>query len=273
MKASELMEELYTGCCERINGKNDRLKFGDPDRETKKVATCFIPTPQLLWDAAEWGADLLITHEPSFAGRDDLTPDTVIDRASLDLATRRMLSVMDSAGMTVYRWHDHPHTGDIDRIHRGFIERTGITADCHTYDCVSFGVRRYPLSSPVSGKDIARAAHEKLGIAHPRFVGDGDYPAENVILALGSPGMIYDYMCANDTPSIIVCGECCEWRECEYVRDCVQMGEHKCIVVLGHCGSERDGMLLLAGDINRDYAAHGIEAKYFECGEVYNYLD
>jgi hypothetical protein len=40
---------------------------------------------------------------------------------------------------------------------------------------------------------------------------------------------------------------------------------------LGHVGSERDGMKKLARVIDQKY--DGAQAKYFECGELYTYLD
>ena len=42
------------------------------------------------------------------------------------------------------------------------------------------------------------------------------------------------------------------------------------MLVLGHVGSEREGMKLVAEKIRNEL---GIEAKYFDCGEVYNYAD
>ena len=39
---------------------------------------------------------------------------------------------------------------------------------------------------------------------------------------------------------------------------------------MGHIGSERDGMRLLAKRLNEKHDS--LDVRYFECGEVYNYL-
>ena len=40
---------------------------------------------------------------------------------------------------------------------------------------------------------------------------------------------------------------------------------------MGHIGSERDGMRLLAEKLKKAYPV--FETKYIECGEVYTYTD
>ena len=49
------------------------------------------------------------------------------------------------------------------------------------------------------------------------------------------------------------------------------MGHHKAILVLGHIGSERDGMKY-AAQILKDRQPQ-LDVRYFECGEVYTYSD
>lgn len=66
MKASELMEELLGLAERRISPTVDTCKAGDPKKQVKRVGTCFIATPNVIARAAAWGADLLITHEPTY---------------------------------------------------------------------------------------------------------------------------------------------------------------------------------------------------------------
>ena len=57
----------------------------------------------------------------------------------------------------------------------------------------------------------------------------------------------------------------------EYARDAGALGFNKSIIVMGHIGSERDGMKLLAERLSKKH--NSFETKYFECGEVYTYTE
>ena len=70
---------------------------------------------------------------------------------------------------------------------------------------------------------------------------------------------------------IVLAGETCEWAICEYARDAAELGKKKALLVLGHVGSERDGMVRTAELVRERHPE--IESKYFECGEVYTYTD
>lgn len=44
----------------------DTLKAGNPYVETHKVAVSMFATPEVVREAKEWGAQLLIVHEPTY---------------------------------------------------------------------------------------------------------------------------------------------------------------------------------------------------------------
>ena len=44
----------------------DRIITDNAEREVEKVATCMVITPDVLRAAAEWGAHLIVTHEPTY---------------------------------------------------------------------------------------------------------------------------------------------------------------------------------------------------------------
>ena len=66
MKAHELFEEIIKGG-EIYSWKTcDVLKAGDPNKELKKVAVTMFATVDTVKKAKEWGADMLIVHEPTY---------------------------------------------------------------------------------------------------------------------------------------------------------------------------------------------------------------
>ena len=66
MKAKELLKAMLDWADAPVEDTVDCFKIGDPEKEIKKVATCFIATPEVIKAAHAWGADLLVTHEPTF---------------------------------------------------------------------------------------------------------------------------------------------------------------------------------------------------------------
>lgn len=260
MKAREIMEDIIGAEFATVHPDTvDRLKFGDADREVTKIATCLCATPNIIEDCKKWGAELVIVHEPLYYNHTDdfiETPLTLEKRAALE-----------NLGAAVYRWHDSAHFRAADAVSLSFMEYTGL---CGDFD----GDMRLRLaeSDAVSARELARLCAEKLSLRHPRIVGNADFRGENILLALGMRGgNCFKAFLEDESLDIAVCGELCEWSDCEPVREASQFGHNKAIIILGHAGSEKFAMETLARSIDGKY--DGAEAKYFDCGEIYTYAD
>lgn len=257
MKAFEIMNDIIGEDFIKYAGENtvDTLKVGNPEKEVKKIGTCLTATPEVLRQAKEWGADLLITHEPTFYSHRDVMEDT-------DLIAKK-LKLVEESGVVLYRYHDSMHAKAIDEISEGFLQRMGWQGE---FD----GKLEFVLAEPKTPLEIAEEITAKLGLRYPRIVGCRDGKVRKIILALGSRGPATYNEFYNSDFEVIIGGELCEWRDCEPARDLSQMGEQKTVIILGHAGSERDGMAVLAEQIDGKY--DGAKAKYFECGELYTYV-
>lgn len=255
MKASELMAELLGWSEEEIANTVDTCKAGDPEKEIKKVGTCFIATPKVIQNAAAWGADLLITHEPTYyehrdnlAGREN---DPVI------LAKQRLI---EQSGMTVWRFHDHLHGRMPDGIIEGELKKLGWQGD---YD----GRFAFTLAQKQTPRQIMAQLEEKWGISHIRMVGAADTPVSKISLLIGCPGEQMMMQALLGETELLIGGEVCEWMCGEYARDAAQMGFAKAILICGHVGSERAGMEHVRALIEKAHPE--LACMYFECGEVY----
>ena len=91
---------------------------------------------------------------------------------------------------------------------------------------------------------------------------------QNSMFAIGN--LVMQELCEKES-EIVLAGETCEWAICEYARDAAELGKKKALLVLGHVGSERDGMVRTAELVRERHP--DMECKYFECGEVYTYTD
>jgi len=257
MKAYEIMNDIIGEefLAEHPNTV-DTIKAGDENREVKRIGTCLTATPDVLRAAKEWGADLLITHEPTFYDHLDNHNDSNL--------TKMKEKLVEDFGGAIYRYHDSIHARTTDKISEGFIRKLGLEGD---FD----GDMALTLKEGITPVELARLISEKMGLRHPRIVGARDGKITKVNLCLGARGSSPYVALRDDDFEVAVAGELCEWYDCEAIRDLAQMGYQKTILVLGHAGSERDGMEYLAEEIDGKY--DGAEARYFDCGEIFSYAD
>ena len=109
-----------------------------------------------------------------------------------------------------------------------------------------------------------------LNIAHVRIAGERNKKSTRLALCFGTPGGVFDLL-RDENIEIVLTGEACEWMLGEYARDAAALGINKTLIVMGHIGSERDGMRLLSQKLSMRHS--DLDIKYFESGEVYTYAD
>lgn len=258
MKAYEIMNRIVGEAFYEANPNTvDVLKIGDAEREVKKLAMCHMATPDVVRAAATWGADMLITHEPIYYNH--------IDNFYEWIMPEKKRALLEEAGFPVFRYHDSMHDRDTDEVSLAFLERTGLRGE---FD----GALGFVADEPICAADLARLIERTLDIKHVRLVGDIDTPTRGITLALGSRGgRCVSDMLASDDIGIAVYGELSEWSDCEPVRDAAQLGMAKALIVLGHTASERFGMEWKAAKLAD--AFDGVEVKYFDCGDIYRFVD
>ena len=257
MKAAELMNQIY-GSTPVWEVTCDTRKWGNPDRELRKVAVTCLATAEVITSVKAWGADLLITHEPTFFDHWDQSE-------AEDPVTMKKRALLEDTDMAVYRYHDGIHLAVPDGISEGELEAIGLKG---TYgERRSLGVNEFFLETPMSAGELKELLEEKLGLRHIRLCGNSTAPCTKLALGFGSPGEALFKALKDPETEIAICGEACEWREGEYARDAAFFGEKKALLILGHMGSERDGMKYLAKKLGETFGE--FETRYFECGEVY----
>ncbi len=255
MKAVELVNILCEKDCIEAERTVDKFKAGDYERELSRVALCFIATPDLIKEAAAWGADMIITHEPTFYDHWDNMPGYKFAKMKREL--------IEELGVTLFRYHDHPHAiPGRDLFSDGFVDAMGWQGKF--VDPLNF-----VLDEPISPRDMVREMEEKLDVHHIRIAGELDRPARNVALLLGARGGEWNAFLDSDTAEVAIGGEVCEWAICEAARDASMMGIPKSVIVMGHAASERDGMKYISKQIAERFADTGIEFRYFEAGETF----
>ena len=261
MKAIEIMNELfglaneedYTDTC-------DTCKAGDPEKEVEKVAVTMFATPDVVREAAAWGAGLLIVHEPTYYKHMDEHSEETVENAKRKL--------IEASGITIYRYHDHPHCSTPDMIVSGMVRDMALDAEVEYVG--SADLVRLHMRKPITPRAVAARLEENLGLRHIRICGAADEPCTEISGMFGTPGGVWEEL-QSDGCEIMLTGETCEWSMAEYVRDAGQLGFRKALLVLGHIGSERNGMIYIADLLKQRHPE--LAVRYIESGEVYTYTD
>lgn len=259
MKAHELFEEIIKGGqADKITC--DTLKAGDPDKELKKVAVTMFATVEVVKKAKEWGADMLIVHEPTYYDHFENIEDLPVV-----VAKRKLI---EESGITIYRYHDYMHHRKIDQIPEGEIYYLGLKGNVEkTPYSASY---LFTADEPITALELANKMENELGIKRVRIAGTRDKKSIKIALCFGTPGGVFELLC-DPNVEMVLTGEACEWKLAEYARDANSLGMNKTLIVMGHIGSERDGMRLLAKRLGETHTE--FETRYIECGEVYTYTE
>jgi putative NIF3 family GTP cyclohydrolase 1 type 2 len=255
MRAIEIMEAVIgKEFMEGWHGMIDSYKAGTPEREVQKIAVCFAATPQVLRQAADWGAQLLITHEPTYYNHlDEFHPSALSDQKK---------ALVEETGMTIYRYHNSMHFRGVDYVSQVFLELVGWKGD---FD----GAVHFTLDTPTSPAQIIEDICQALQLPCLRRIGRRDGVVKKIGLFLGARDeSVYEPFFTNDI-DLAICGEACEWQFGEPVREAAQFGMQKTMLLLGHVQSEKFAMEALAQKIHGKFG--GISARYFECGDLFVY--
>ena len=261
MTAREIMNDLFR-MAQDVDYSNtcDTCKAGNPDREVEKIAISMFATPEIVRKASEWGAELLIVHEPTYYDHFDGHTDDKIENEKRKL--------IEDCGIVLYRYHDHMHFTIPDMILKGQLKKFGLEGEVEYFDLKDHA--RITLNTPLTSIELAKIIEDRCGIKHMRICGTTDKKCTNISVMPGTPAGVFEELKRDET-QILLTGEAIEWMLGEYARDASQLGYTKTLIIMGHIGSERDGMIDLADILKNKYPS--VDVKYFECGEVYSYTD
>lgn len=214
----------------------DTLKAGSGEMTVTGIVTTFIPTLDVLRRAVDAGANLIITHEPTYFNH----RDEVDWLANDPLYAVKHQFILDHH-LAIWRFHDHWHAHQPDGVVTGLLNLLGWEAAP-----VPGVENQYQLPATTLG-GLADFFQSRLGLPHVRMVGAPEMRVERVALWVGSyDGETQIRALGEQGADVLVVGETSEWQLYEYVRDANAAGLPKGLIVLGHERSEEPGMAYLA---------------------------
>jgi len=101
MKAIELNKFLL-GLIPNVPSPTvDRITAGDPEREIRRIAVCWLPFRSVIAKAKKLGANVIVTHEPVFFDHWDID-----GKFKDDKETAAKKKWIEKLGITIIRCHD-----------------------------------------------------------------------------------------------------------------------------------------------------------------------
>lgn len=214
----------------------DTFKSGDPTQEVKGIVTTFLASYAVIEQAVALGANLIITHEPTFYSHLD-----TVDWLENSAVYRAKRQLLEDNGIVVWRFHDHIHRHEPDGIASGVMQALGWEE--------AWTDRELPVVQvpPMTIRALAEHLKTRLGAQTVRVIGDLERMVERVCIFVGAaPGEWHiAFLSEHEDVDVMVAGEINEWETVEYVRDAIAQGRQLALIVVGHANSEEPGMAWL----------------------------
>lgn len=237
----------------------DTVKTGDPAQPVKGIVTTFLATQEVIERTIALGANLIITHEPTFYNHLD-EADWLAGDATY-VAKRRLI---DEHGIVIWRFHDYWHTYEPDGIVTGVLKQLG-------WEGYGVADKPYLEIPPVTLAELAILLKDKLGVAAIKAVGDPGLLCRRVGLMVGAGGGRWQIQYLREAQlDVLVCGEIHEWETSEYVRDALCQGQRVALLIVGHVPSEEPGMAYLVDWLRPRFP--GVPITHVPAGSPFRYL-
>lgn len=212
-------------------GGVDTIKAGSGDQEVTGIVTTFMATLDVLKRAHAQGANLVITHEPTFYNHlDDQTYflDDPVFQAKMDFIREH--------DMVVWRFHDYWHMTEPDGIFVGVVR-------AFEWESYREGDQQiFEIPATTLGQ-LAQQLSTHFNTSTLRVVGPADMEIRRVGILPGAYGMRPQVQMLRESDiDVLIVGESAEWEAVEYVRDGLEAGIAKALIVMGHADSEEPGM-------------------------------
>ena len=248
----------------------DGFKAGDPNTAVKGIATTAMATMGVLRQAAEAGANLVFSYEPTFFGRQDGPPPPAPpgDRPAFfrgldanDPVYLAKKAFIEENGMVVYRLRD------------SWQSQKGAEMTAGLADTLGWSKNRVPADDALyeipaaSAEEVVALLREKLNMRGGlRAVGDRTAQVRQVLLLPGfmTPATMWARYIEAD---MLVTGEVREWENTFYAADMYTAGEKRGLVTLGRVVSEDPGMRVCAEWLKT--VAGGIPTHWISADDLY----
>ena len=255
------------------NGR-DGFKAGDPNTPIKGIATTAMATMDVLKQASKAGANLIVTYEPTFFGRQEGPPAATAGGtsgrgpgrgagavAADDPVYKAKKEFIEKNGLVVFRLHDHWRSRKESDMTTGLAEALGWRKYRIKPDDVVYEI------PAATAENIVALIRNKLSLRGGlRAVGDRKALVRRVMLYPGvmTPATMWQRYSETD---LMVTGEVREWENTTYAADMYSAGEKRALVTIGRVASEEPGMRACAEWLKT--MVKEVPARWITAGDLY----
>lgn len=212
----------------------DTVKIGDVNQPVTGIVSTFMATVDVIKKAKWLGANLIITHEPTFYNHLDET-----DWLEKDQVYQFKKALLEEGNIVVWRFHTFWHQYRPDGILTGFLKRLSWE------DYYDEAFENTCVLPEIELKNLAQHLKEQFQLKRTFYIGDPGLPCKRVGILPGAWGGRAHISFLDKNIDAIIVGESAEWETVEYVRDAASAGFKKGLIIMGHEGSEEPGMAYL----------------------------
>jgi putative NIF3 family GTP cyclohydrolase 1 type 2 len=235
----------------------DTLKAGDPAMPVRAIVATFMSTFALLRKAVDAGANLIVTHEPTFWSH----PDSVAEWAD-DPVYRAKTAFIAQHKLAIFRFHDHWHQTRPEPMSAALRTRLGWQRYLADGGASGFEARYVRPAIPLG--DLLAELRTKLPSRSIRVIGRDELSVSRI--AFGGHGIdsVVTGLAQND---VLIVPEVRDYDSGAYARDLIETGAAKALVMIAHERGEEDGMELCAHWLRRGIP--GVPVRYISSGEPF----
>lgn len=258
----------------------DQVLYGAANRDCTGVVCCIWATADVIRQAAQLGANLIISHEALFWNHGDHTDWLIAQQNRAFLAKRALL---DETGITVWRCHDYIHsgipspTGDgswVDGIFYGLVDRLGWRPVAPVEPLAN---QAFFLVTELDGRpadQLARDVATALRTNGVRLIGDPATPVHKVGLAMHMYGFLDNAMITAMDEGIdcLLAMETNDYTLLQYVQDSSKLGEPKAVLSCGHFNIEDPGMEYMVRWLPEALGTDSVPVCYVAAGDPFAYV-
>jgi putative NIF3 family GTP cyclohydrolase 1 type 2 len=251
---------------DRLTETPDGFKAGDPNTPVQGIATTAMATMDVLKRALAGKANLVITYEPTFFGRQDgpaLRPASTnfAGLAPEDPVYQAKKEFIEKSGLVVYRLREGWRLRKENDVTTGLAESLGWTQYRVRPDDALYDIPEASAEDTVTL--IRRQLNLRGGL---RAVGDRNAKVRRVLLHPGfmTPALMWQRY---EEADLIVAGEVREWENTHYAADIYTISEKRGLVTIGRVASEDPGMRACAAWLKT--VVREVPAQWIAVGDLY----